>query len=167
MSDATDSASRASVFSGFLAHLSEFGRADERTRTADLLQLRVIIQVLQRLAGVCKSRISKPISLLCSARCCAVLRSRWYQSGINITLVRTSNNGYLVLVLHPSSQGTQEPCRDHLDFTPYRTSFELPGCQVSEEHWSRRRCASLSLLGRYQFTVGSALGIARGVVQSV
>jgi peptide/nickel transport system substrate-binding protein len=26
----------------------------------------------------------------------------------------------------------------HVDFTPYRTTFELPECQVSEEHWSRR-----------------------------
>lgn len=26
----------------------------------------------------------------------------------------------------------------HVDFTPYRTSFELPECQVSDEHWSRR-----------------------------
>ena len=45
--------------------------------------LRVIIQVLQEFAGVCKSRISKPVSLLSFAGCCTVLRSRWYQSGIN------------------------------------------------------------------------------------
>jgi hypothetical protein len=143
----------------------ESRRAD--LRTADLLQLRVIGQALQGCAEDCKCRIFRGVSFPCLAACCTVLRSRWYQSGINITLVCTSTNGYLVLVLRPSSQGTQEPYRDHLDFTPYRTAFELPGCQVSEEHWSRRRCASLSLLGRYPFTVGSALGIARGVVQSV
>jgi hypothetical protein len=45
--------------------------------------LRVIIRVLQEFAGVCKSRISKPVSLLSFAGCCTVLRSRWYQSGIN------------------------------------------------------------------------------------
>lgn len=26
----------------------------------------------------------------------------------------------------------------HVDFTPYRTTFELPECRVSPEHWSRR-----------------------------
>ena len=25
-----------------------------------------------------------------------------------------------------------------VDFTPYRTTFELPECKVSGEHWSRR-----------------------------
>jgi hypothetical protein len=78
-----------------------------RTRTADLLQLRVISQVLQGLAGVCKSRISKPIFLLCLALCCTVLRSRWCQSGVNITLVSTSTQDVLVLVPPPSSQGNQ------------------------------------------------------------
>jgi hypothetical protein len=57
-------------------------RADERTRTADLLQLRVIIHVLQGLAEGCNSRLSKPISLLRVAACCTVLRSRWCQSGV-------------------------------------------------------------------------------------
>jgi hypothetical protein len=45
--------------------------------------LRVIIQALQRFAGACKTRIDKPISFLRLALCCTVLRSRWYQSGIN------------------------------------------------------------------------------------
>lgn len=27
----------------------------------------------------------------------------------------------------------------HVHFEPYRTTFELPECRVSEEHWSRRR----------------------------
>jgi integrase len=65
----------------------EFCRKIE-SRRADsnrlpLLQLRVIIQALQELARACKSRISKQVSLLWLATCCTVLRSRWYQSGIN------------------------------------------------------------------------------------
>jgi hypothetical protein len=46
-------------------------RADERTRTADLISLRVIGHVLQGCAGDCKYRISKPLSLLCHAQCCS------------------------------------------------------------------------------------------------
>ena len=57
-------------------------RADERTRTADLISLRVIHQALQRFAQGCKSRIFRGVSFLRLARCCTVLRSRWYQSGI-------------------------------------------------------------------------------------
>jgi hypothetical protein len=49
--------------------------------------LRVITQALQGLAQECKSRISKPDSLLLFAACCTVLRSRWYQSGVNSVLV--------------------------------------------------------------------------------
>src|SRR5918998_3936984 len=49
--------------------------------------LRVITKVLQGLARGCKSRISKPASLLRVAACCTVLRSRLYQNGINITFV--------------------------------------------------------------------------------
>jgi hypothetical protein len=64
-------------------------RADERTRTADLSSLRVITQGLQGLAGGCKFRISKRLSLLRVAACCTLLRSRWYQSGINTVLLST------------------------------------------------------------------------------
>ena len=49
--------------------------------------LRVISQVLQGFARGYKYRMSKPVSLLSFARCCTALRSRWYQSGINIALV--------------------------------------------------------------------------------
>jgi hypothetical protein len=62
-------------------------RADERTRTAYPCSLRVIIHALQGFARACKSSIDRPVSLLCHALCCPVLRSRWYQDGINITLV--------------------------------------------------------------------------------
>ncbi len=65
-------------------------RADERTRTADLLQLRVISQVLQGVARACKCRMFRGVSLPCLAMCCTVLRSRWYQSGINVTLLSNS-----------------------------------------------------------------------------
>ena len=64
------------------AYLSRIRRADERTRTADLLQLRVIHQALQGFADGCKFRIPRPISCLRFALCCTVLRTRWYQSGI-------------------------------------------------------------------------------------
>jgi hypothetical protein len=72
----------------FYLQIETKGRADERTRTADLISLRVISQALQRLAGVCKSRIDRLISFLCLALCCTVLRSRWYQSGIKRSPVR-------------------------------------------------------------------------------
>jgi hypothetical protein len=55
-------------------------RADERTRTADLISLRAISQALQGFADGCKSRKSKPYSILCFAPCCIVLRSRWCQN---------------------------------------------------------------------------------------
>jgi hypothetical protein len=73
----------------FLPVLQEKLRADERTRTADLISLRVITQALQGCAGDCKCRIFRGVSFLCLAQCCTVLRSRWYQSGINSTLVST------------------------------------------------------------------------------
>jgi hypothetical protein len=50
--------------------------------------LRVMHQALQGFAQGCKSRISKPVSVLCLAPCCTVLRSRWYQNGINIAPLR-------------------------------------------------------------------------------
>src|SRR5215213_3254888 len=57
-------------------------RADERTRTADLISLRVIIHSLQGFARGCKLPISKPISFLRLAECCTVMRSQWCQSGV-------------------------------------------------------------------------------------
>jgi hypothetical protein len=63
------------------------GKLDRERRRADsnrlpLLQVRVIGHVLQGFARACKCRISKPVSLLCLAQCCTVLRSRWCQSGV-------------------------------------------------------------------------------------
>jgi hypothetical protein len=65
-------------------HPNMLGRADERTRTADLTSLRVIHQALQEFAGPCKTRSCRQLCLLWVAVCCTVLRSRWYQSGVNI-----------------------------------------------------------------------------------
>jgi hypothetical protein len=70
----------------FLRHLQGKRGADERTRTAYPCSLRVIHQALHGCAEACKHRISKRLSLLRVAACCTVLRSRWYQSGINVTL---------------------------------------------------------------------------------
>src|SRR5215218_6796366 len=66
----------------FYLQNSTFWRTDERTRTADLISLRVITQALQGVAEACKFRISIGVSFLRVAACCTVLRSRWYQSGI-------------------------------------------------------------------------------------
>jgi hypothetical protein len=57
-------------------------RADERTRTADLLSLIVVMRALQGFAQSCESAISKQVSFSCLASCCTVLRSRWCQSGV-------------------------------------------------------------------------------------
>ena len=50
-----------------------------------ICSLRVITHALQGCARDCKCRISKRLSLLWLALRCTVLRSRWYQNGINIT----------------------------------------------------------------------------------
>jgi hypothetical protein len=71
----------------FFLQNSLFWRADERTRTAYPCSLRVIHQALQGVAQMCKSRISKQLSLLRVALCCTVLRSRWCQSGVNFILI--------------------------------------------------------------------------------
>ena len=71
----------------FTCKLRQSERANERTRTADLVSLRVMHQALQALAQGCKPRISKPIPLPSLARRCTVLHSRWCQSGVNIILI--------------------------------------------------------------------------------
>jgi hypothetical protein len=57
--------------------------------------LRMISHALQGSARDCKSRISKGFFLLCFAACCPILRSRWYQSGINIALPSARKDGGL------------------------------------------------------------------------
>jgi hypothetical protein len=73
-------------FLRFTLQMATKRRADERTRTADLISLRVISQALQGLAqgGMC--RISKPVPLFCLAQSWAESRSRWCQSGVNTIL---------------------------------------------------------------------------------
>src|SRR5918995_175575 len=58
--------------------------ADKRTRTADLISLRVIVHALQGCAGGCKSCIFRGVSFLRLAAYCTVVRSRWYQGGIRM-----------------------------------------------------------------------------------
>jgi hypothetical protein len=70
-----------------LVRVHRVQRADELTRTAYPCSLRAIHQALQRFARACKFRISKRFYRLRFAGCCTVLRSRWYQSGINSTLI--------------------------------------------------------------------------------
>jgi hypothetical protein len=76
-----------------ILHLTYFScKSAEKTEPTSGLEpltcsLRVIGHVLLGVARVCKSRISKPLSFLRLALCCTVLRSRWYQSGINSVLV--------------------------------------------------------------------------------
>jgi len=53
--------------------------------------LRVITQALLGFAEACKPRIFRGVSFLRLAEYCTVLRSRWYQSGINTVLVATSD----------------------------------------------------------------------------
>jgi hypothetical protein len=81
--EALSDKSQSYFLSEYSAYLCWVERAEERTRTAYPCSLRVITQALQVFAGGCKYRIDKPFSLLWLAPCCTVLRSRWYQSGIN------------------------------------------------------------------------------------
>ena len=55
--------------SPYSAYLRGYQRADERTRTADLISLRVSQWVLLGFAGSCKSRISKGLCFLRLAAC--------------------------------------------------------------------------------------------------
>jgi hypothetical protein len=57
-----------------LLQIASLGRADERTRTADLVSLRVIGHRLLDVALSCKSRIDKGFSVPCLAHYCGVLR---------------------------------------------------------------------------------------------
>jgi hypothetical protein len=77
-----------------LRYQQELG-VEERTRTADLISLRVKNHSLQGCAQACKSPISKPLSRLWFALRCTVLCSRWYQIGIRnpcITSCRSDRN---------------------------------------------------------------------------
>jgi hypothetical protein len=97
--------------------------------------LRVIHQALQWYARACKSRISRRLYLLRDAECCIVLRSRWYQSGINITLTSASFCGSSLVLVSPHRAG----CRRELSRKfglPIREHFLLPGTIVSTRAYS-------------------------------
>ena len=94
--------------SEYSAYISQ-KRADERTRTADLL----ITSDQSGVAGVaqaCKSRISRGVSFLWFAACCTVLRSRWYQSGIRTSDSYTLTVGPMALDLRPSEPQSAVTC---------------------------------------------------------
>ena len=74
-------------YSGFYLQMARKREPTSRLKNRLPLLIRVIIHALQWFALPCKSRISKRFLLLWLALCCTVLRSRWYHSGINITLV--------------------------------------------------------------------------------
>ena len=71
--------SQVSLLSRVFRSLSRLEGADERNRTAFLLQLRVIVRPCRGL----QIRISRRLPLLRIAPCCTVLRSRWCQSGVD------------------------------------------------------------------------------------
>jgi hypothetical protein len=68
-------------------------KANSREPTSGLepltCSLRHSCDVLLGVAQGCNCRISKRFALLWLAQCCIVLRSRWYQNGININLTPT------------------------------------------------------------------------------
>jgi hypothetical protein len=72
------------VFSFVLCFTCKSRQKGEPTSGLEPLacSLRVIGRALQGVAQGCKSRTSKPLSLLCLALCCTVLRSRWCHSGV-------------------------------------------------------------------------------------
>ena len=83
--------------------------------------LRVIHQALQRFAWDCKSRVLKPLSLLWLALCCAVLRSRWYQNGINTALASPSTRGTssrFRILLRPAADNLGLPPPRHPSINP-------------------------------------------------
>jgi hypothetical protein len=94
--------------SGILAVRRVFGlgKPIRESRRADsnrlpLLQLRVITQALQGFSRDCKCRIFRGVSFLCLAACCTVLRSRWYQSGINLPQKLLAGSPYCTQRLTP------------------------------------------------------------------
>ena len=104
----------------FFLQIARKQRADERTRTADLISLQVISHALQGFARDCRIRILKQFSLLRLERCCTVLRSQWCQSGVSrpwITrrryfcsaLSSFSHSPFLKLVLNAADAPRSQP----------------------------------------------------------
>jgi hypothetical protein len=113
-------------------------RTDERTRTADLISLRVIGHVLLGFAGACKLRMDKLFSLLSVAACCTVLRSRWYQIGIKRPSLmhrdRYLTSRLSILSPFPEDEGT--PHFWIATLTAYRLWADLPP-KGGTKRWSK------------------------------
>jgi hypothetical protein len=96
----------------WFGYTTEF-EADLREPTSGLdpltCSLQVIFHALQGFARVCKSPISKPVSFLCLALCCTVLRSQWCQSGVNrdIAALRSCLRGARTRSTSSTSLGMQ------------------------------------------------------------
>ena len=71
--------------------------------------LRVITQALQGFAEGCKYPLSKGIPLLCLAEGCTVLRSRWYQSGVNIVPLSAPHPRQGLVAISPN-RASFPPC---------------------------------------------------------
>ena len=100
---------------------SRFKRADERTRTADLISLRVSGQWLPAVAHGCQSRISKVFSLAPPSvlhRIAHAVVSKWYQQ-------RT------IVVAHSRASGTQ--C-SNLRHVPLRTVRLAPRLSATRRY---------------------------------
>ena len=67
---------RGFAVTAYSAYLWAKQRADERTRTADLISLRVCGQWLLGIAEACKHCITKPVCFLWLAACCSAMVSR-------------------------------------------------------------------------------------------
>ena len=92
-----------------LSKMSHFlGQGCEWTRTAGLLQLRVIHQALQGFAGQCKSCIDKLVSFLRFAPCCTVLLSRWCQSGVRSSGVTRQPENEANIAIAPRKMATAD-----------------------------------------------------------
>jgi hypothetical protein len=107
-------------------------RADERTRTADLLQVRVISQALQGLARGCKYGISKPVSFLRLTACCTVLRSRWYQCGIKRLPLMHSRSLSLTSALSVLSASSECEGTPHPWIATFTGIPGMGGCATEE-----------------------------------
>jgi hypothetical protein len=80
--------------------------------------------------GVANAAFLRLFYLLRVAPCCAVLRSRWYQSGINFTLTSASFCRSSLVLVSPHWAG----CRPELSRKfglPIREHFLLPGTILS------------------------------------
>ena len=99
---------------------------------------------MQGFAQACKSPINRPLSFLCLALCCTVLRSRWYQSGINRGIAPSQSCS----LAHPSEVHPQHltgPPVSSLPWIATGTTGSLGGPQHGRRHGLGLRPATLRL----------------------